>query len=417
MSSKPVSWSRRVKPVAPVRLSSRRTEAVPTFWRASPTKMSTMTRRSTRDAQTAGTKTIDMQDKIKFLRDDLTHLFDDQGIDQSAYDDKVKFEDPITKYSSVQGYVFNIKLLRRVFAPTFQLHDIKQTAPHELTTRWTMSMQLAFNKYNPLRRWWDPQLLFTGTSIMGINPSTGRFNSHVDTWDAVNHQKYLSLEAVRHLLGQLLTFSQAPKLDTPSYTVLKKPSGYEVREYSDFVVAETQMEQASSAGRQAATEQPRSSSSSSGNRNSSSNSSSGEGKSAFTTLAGYIFGKNDRQEKMAMTMPVFSDSSGRMQFFMGTGKDTGSLPAPLDDAVRCIRIPGGTYAVKSFSGIAGEKQAQEQLQGLRVAMARDDLQAAATDWTLARYNDPSTKGPFRRNEVLVSVMNFDLWGQGVAKSH
>ena len=38
------------------------------------------------------------------------------------------------------------------------------------------------------------------------------------------------------------------------------------------------------------------------------------------TLAGYIFGKNDRQEKMAMTMPVFSDSSGRMQFFMGTGK-------------------------------------------------------------------------------------------------
>lgn len=80
------------------------------------------------------------------------------------------------------------------------------------------------------------------------------------------------------------------------------------------MVAETQMEQASSAGRQAATEQPQSSSSSS------SNSSSGEGKSAFMTLAGYIFGKNDRQEKMAMTMPVFSDSSGRMQFFMGTGK-------------------------------------------------------------------------------------------------
>lgn len=43
----------------------------------------------------------------------------------------------------------------------------------------------------------------------------------------------------------------------------------------------------------------------------------GSGTSAFMTLAGYIFGKNDRQEKMAMTMPVFSDSSGRMQFFMG----------------------------------------------------------------------------------------------------
>jgi len=96
-------------------------------------------------------------------------------------------------------------------------------------------------------------------------------------------------------------------------------------------------------------------------------------------------------------------------------QDTGSLPAPLDDAVRCIHMPGGTYAVRSFSGMAGEKQAQEQLKNLRVAMARDNLQAAAKDWTLARYNDPSTKGPFRRNEVLISVINFDLWGRGVKK--
>lgn len=40
---------------------------------------------------------------MNFLREDLTHLFDDQGIDQTAYDDKVNFEDPITRYSSVQG--------------------------------------------------------------------------------------------------------------------------------------------------------------------------------------------------------------------------------------------------------------------------------------------------------------------------
>lgn len=46
----------------------------------------------------------------------------------------------------------------------------------------------------------------------------------------------------------------------------------------------------------------------------------GSGTSAFMTLAGYIFGKNSSQEKMAMTMPVFSDSSGRMQFFMGNNK-------------------------------------------------------------------------------------------------
>ncbi len=71
-------------------------------------------------------------------------------------------------------------------------------------------------------------------------------------------------------------------------------------------------QQASSSGTEACSDQPQPSDSING--------ASGNGKSAFMTLAGYIFGKNERQEKMAMTMPVFLDSSGRMQFFMGTGK-------------------------------------------------------------------------------------------------
>lgn len=33
------------------------------------------------------------------------------------------------------GYMFNIAMLKKVFNPTFQLHDIRQTAEHELTTR------------------------------------------------------------------------------------------------------------------------------------------------------------------------------------------------------------------------------------------------------------------------------------------
>lgn len=41
-----------------------------------------------------------------------------------------------------------------------------------------------------------------------------------------------------------------------------------------------------------------------------------EGESAFGRLAGYIFGKNSRKEKMSMTAPVFSNTSGRLQFVM-----------------------------------------------------------------------------------------------------
>ena len=71
------------------------------------------------------------------------------------------------------GYMFNIAMLKKVFAPTFQLHDIKQTGDYEVTTRWTMAMQFTLTRGTPIRSFWDPKLVFTGTSVMGINPSNG----------------------------------------------------------------------------------------------------------------------------------------------------------------------------------------------------------------------------------------------------
>ena len=46
----------------------------------------------------------------------------------------------------------------------------------------------------------------------------------------------------------------------------------------------------------------------------------GEGGSAFNTLAGYLFGGNQQQKKMQMTMPVFTDSQGKMQFVLSSTK-------------------------------------------------------------------------------------------------
>ena len=47
-----------------------------------------------------------------------------------------------------------------------------QSGPCEITTRWTMTMKFALLP-------WKPELIFTGLSIMGINPDTGKFISHV----------------------------------------------------------------------------------------------------------------------------------------------------------------------------------------------------------------------------------------------
>lgn len=58
-----------------------------------------------------------MQEKIQFLREDLKHLFDERGIDASAYEAQVDFVDPMTKYTTIDGYMKNISFLKKVIAP------------------------------------------------------------------------------------------------------------------------------------------------------------------------------------------------------------------------------------------------------------------------------------------------------------
>lgn len=37
-------------------------------------------------------------------------------------------------------------MLKKVFNPTFYLHDIQQSGPHGITTRWTMRMEFLLSK-------------------------------------------------------------------------------------------------------------------------------------------------------------------------------------------------------------------------------------------------------------------------------
>lgn len=47
---------------------------------------------------------------------------------------------------------------------------------------------------------------------------------------------------------------------------------------------------------------------------------------------------------------------------------------------------------------------------LLAALREADLTPQDPDaWVLARYNDPSVKPRFRRNEILMQLKDFDLW--------
>lgn len=164
---------------------------------------------------------------VEFLREDLQHLFDDQGIDVTKYEDSVQFEDPITKYTTIDGYIKNIQFLKNVFNPTFILRDIKRTNEYEIAFRWTMYMTPVVPFLGTLT--------FTGTSRLGISPDSGKFNRHIDTWDSIKEQRYFSIEAFVHMLGQLVPGSGSYHALAP-YTVLVKRKEYEIREYEDGTV-------------------------------------------------------------------------------------------------------------------------------------------------------------------------------------
>jgi len=284
------------------------------------------------------------------------------------------FVDPITKYSTIQGYLQNIKFLKTIFDPTFTLRDIQQTGEYEITTRWTMVMKPTFGKFIPFG-FWEPTLTFTGTSQMGVNPNTGKFNRHIDTWDAIEEQGYFSFEAFVHMLGQVLDVKSAPKdLQSPPYQVLLKRSSYEIREYDAFTVAETKNDMS--------------------------------GYTAFGSLAGYIFGKNSESTKMDMTTPVFSTEKN-MQFYLDRVQT--DAPDPLDPKVEVKTVAKEIYAVSTFGGIAGEHDAKREARKLLDQIKKDGLEPVDdSSWILARYNDPGTLPPFRKNEVLLPIKNFKL---------
>lgn len=106
-----------------------------------------------------------------WIRADLASLFTDAGVDDTHFENDVEFADPLASFRGVGAYKLNIAFLRRAFSPTLLTHSVLRTGPAEITTRWTMSMKA------PVLT----DAVFTGTSVYGLNPSTGRIASHTDT--------------------------------------------------------------------------------------------------------------------------------------------------------------------------------------------------------------------------------------------
>ena len=178
----------------------------------------------------------------------------------------------------------------------------------------------------------------------------------------------------RALLGIRDGYEEAP------YTVLRQEGRFELRRYEELRIARTQVEPRK--GRP-----------------------ENEG---FRRLAGYIFGGNTEDQKIAMTTPVFTDQGEgmTMTFVLPARWSLASLPKPKDARVELTVEPPRAYAVARFSGVAYPEDLDRRRPELERWMEAQGITATGPA-RMAFYDPPWTIPFLRRNEVLIPVSEFD----------
>ena len=181
-------------------------------------------------------------------------------------------------------------------------------------------------------------------------------------------------------------------IQEPDFEVTKKFDNIELRQYAPYVVAEVVLNAtADEAGSQ-----------------------------AFPILAGYIFGKNKGEKKLAMTAPVTQTAApvrldmtapvtqaavaGGMlvQFVLPKGVTLATAPEPTDPRVNLRLVPAATWAVIRYSGTWSQSNYQEHLDQLKTALETAGV-ATQGEPVLARYNPPFTPWFMRRNEIWLAL--------------
>jgi len=124
----------------------------------------------------------------------------------------------------------------------------------------------------------------------------------------------------------------------------------------------------------------------------------------FRKLAGYIFGANEENQKIAMTSPVsmdFADST-TMMFMIPSEYELEDLPEPNDKDIKFKTIPSKIMAAIQFDGWANDKRIQEHKDKLIKALNKEGINHKG-NFSFLGYNPPYEVVD-RRNEVVVEVV-------------
>jgi len=180
--------------------------------------------------------------------------------------------------------------------------------------------------------------------------------------------------------------------EEPDYQVVQKLDDIEIRQYQAYAVAEVVVPGPAADA----------------------------GNAAFPILAGYIFGKNKGERKLAMTAPVTQAAEPvklemtapvtqaaapggfRVQFVLPKGVTMANAPEPLDARVTLRDIAPSRVAVIRYSGFWSEANYQKHLEKLHGAVRAGGLSVVGEP-VYSRYNAPFTPWFLRRNEIWLHL--------------
>ncbi len=123
----------------------------------------------------------------------------------------------------------------------------------------------------------------------------------------------------------------------------------------------------------------------------------------FSILAGYIFGNNERNEKIAMTSPVSMslEDSTTMMFMVPKKFNKDMLPKPNQSGIEFKEEPAKTVAAIGFGGWANDAKIEKYKQKLKAALDAEGIKYSNRFYFFG-YNAPFEVFN-RKNEIIVEL--------------
>ena len=175
---------------------------------------------------------------------------------------------------------------------------------------------------------------------------------------------------------QLFALKSQYKIETHAFTVKEKYDTFEIRNYEKVLYSSVKLPN---------------------------NGFKDTASKGFSVLAGYIFGGNDKKEKIAMTSPVKMSIHDTMtMFFMVPNKfKKETLPLPNDSNIEFKEEGEKTVAAISFGGGANAEKINRYKKVLKAALDAKGISYSNQFYFLG-YNAPYEVFN-RKNEIIVEL--------------